>query len=361
MKETLSPSVNIDSSNWPDWLQTVPTQYQSLGALLLLVLLAFVFSVLIKRAVRIFGRRRYESEDDFLGSSWDLAAPLIQILVFLAAFTGGAKLLGFSFGTGLVDLWPKALSGLVIIIAAIVLANWINRSLRAYGKRAHARQKIDDTLIAFISSIIRYVILGIAILAAMTEFGFAPGSLIAIVGAAGLAVALALQDTLKAVAAGFMMAAFRPFRIGDWVEIAGLSGEIVEVMPFTTVIRQVDNKTVFLTNDKVWGEAIINYTRESRRRFDLYFDVHYRTDLKFALEVLKDEANKHPGIETRSETWVGVHELKDWSILLRLRAWVPSKDFVTVRSDLLQSIKQRFEAENIEIPYPHQIEIQGER
>ncbi len=346
----------FETETWPPVLAQIAPQAWWLAMLLGLLALAYFSGYLAKRLVRAIGRRIHTNEDQFLGSSWDLAAPVVQLLVFLAAFTGGAGQAGFNFGERLIGLWPRALFGVVIIAGAVMLASWLNRSLRSYSQRAHAQSKFDDTLISFSASVIRYVILGIAILIAMTQFGFAPGSLIAIVGAAGLAIALALQDTLKAVAAGFMLAAFRPFRVGDWVQIGDLEGEVLNITPFATSISQVDHKTVFLTNDKVWGNAILNHTGIARRRLNLFFDVHYDTDLDHALDVLKAVANAHERVAHKSDTWVGVHALGDWSISLRLRAWVPSREFVQIRSDITKALKQAFDREGIEIPYPHQVE-----
>jgi len=348
--------IPIGTGAWPGWLQAVAPQAWSGFVALVLVAIAYVIGYTAKRLVREIGRRRYSNEEQFVGSSWDLAAPVVQLLAFLMAFTAGAELIGFSFAHELAGYWPKALAGLVIVVAAVLLATWINNSLRSLAQRAHGKNRVDDTLIGFAASMIRYAILGVAIIMAMIQFGFAPGSLIAIVGAVGLAIALALQDTLKAVAAGFMIAAFRPFRIGDWVRIDNEEGEVAQITPFNTTIKQVDNKVVLYSNDQVWGNPIINYTRNARRRFDLYFGVHYDTDLDHALEVLKTLANDHPDVLLRHETWTGVHHLGDWAITLRLRAWVPTRDFVQVRADITKSVKQVFDKEGIEIPYPHQVE-----
>ncbi|MEO0451662.1 MAG: mechanosensitive ion channel family protein [Pseudomonadota bacterium] len=355
MTNLLTPP--FDTSVLPPALAQIAPQVWMGIVLLLLLIIAYVVGVLFKQIMRAFGKSRYKDPDVFTGSSWDLAAPVAQLLVFLAVFTGGAELIGFDFGQTLVDFWPKAIAGLIIIGGAVLLATWINRSLRAYSARANTRHKVDDTLINFSASIVRYVILGIAILMAMTQFGFAPGSLIAIVGAAGLAIALALQDTLKAVAAGFMIAAFRPFKIGDWVEIGDREGEVFEITPFNTAIKQVDNKVLQLTNDKVWGDAIVNHNKLPRRRLNLFFGVHYDTDLDQASEVLEEIANSHPRVLAKTETWVGVHELGDWAITLRLRAWVPAREFVQVRADITKSVKQTFDRVGIEIPYPHQVEM----
>ena len=271
--------IPFDTSSLPGWAQAMAPQTWIVLVFGVLLVTAYIIGYFAKRLVRHFARKAYESEEAFVGSSWDLAAPIIQMLVFLAAATAGAELLGFNFGERLVDFWPRALAGIVIIAGAMMLATWLNKSMRAYGQRAHAKNAVDDTLIGFFASIIRYVILGVAILAAMIQLGFAPGSLIAIVGAAGLAIALALQDTLKAVAAGFMIAAFRPFRTGDWVMLGENEGEVDEITPFNTSIKQVDNKVVLMTNDQVWGGPIVNFTRLSRRRLDLYYGVHYVSDL----------------------------------------------------------------------------------
>lgn len=346
----------FNTETWPAWLQSAAPQIWFIFVALMLGLAAYVIGYLTKRAVRVLGQRRYSNAEDFVGSSWDLAAPVVQLLVFLLAITAGAEAIGFAFADQLVGYWPKALAGLVIVGAAVLLATWINNSLRSLAQRAHGKNRVDDTLISFAASMIRYAILGVAIIMAMIQFGFAPGSLIAIVGAVGLAIALALQDTLKAVASGFMIAAFRPFRIGDWVRIGDEEGEVAQMTPFNTAIKQVDNKVALYSNDQVWGNPIINYTRNVRRRLDLYFGVHYDTDLDQALEVLTTLANDHPKVALKTETWTGVHELGDWAITLRLRAWVPTKDFVQVRADITKSVKQVFDKEGIEIPYPHQVE-----
>ncbi len=346
----------FETSNWPPFLADLAPQGWVISLFLLICIIAYCVGFLVKRGTRTIGRKIYGSKVDFQGSSWDLSAPVIQLLVFLLVFTVGAELFGFDFGDKLLGFWPRALAALIIVAGAVFFATWINRSLRSYGKRAHLRNKVDDTLIEFTASVIRYAVLGVAMMMALTQFGFAPGSIIAIVGAAGLAIALALQDTLKAVAAGFMIAAFRPFRIGDWVQLGSHEGEVAEITPFTTSINEVDNKRVVITNDRVWGDAIVNHTKLVARRLDLYFEVHYDTDLDHALRVLRSIAVDHDRILRKADTWVGVHELLSWSISLRLRAWVPSREFVQVRSDITKTVKETFSREGIEIPYPHQVE-----
>lgn len=347
----------LSMQGWPEWLVQIMPQLWMVALVSVLAIISWFLGFLVKVAIRQIARRSYEDKARFVGTSWDLAAPLMQVLVFLVALTGVLQAFGLEVGRMLTGFWPKAMAAMIIIGGAVMLSSWANRSLRAYGERAHTGNRVDDTLINFSASMIRYAILGVAVLTALIQFGFAPGSLIAIVGAAGLAIALALQDTLKAVAAGFMLAIFRPFKIGDWVSIVGFDGEVAEITPFTTSIKQIDNKVVSFTNDRVWGEAIVNHTKMQRRRFDLYFGVHYDTDLDKALGVLNSVADDHSLILLKSDIWTGVHELGDWAITLRLRAWVRTTDFIQVRADITKAVKQRFDAENIEIPYPHQVEV----
>jgi small-conductance mechanosensitive channel len=209
--------------------------------------------------------------------------------------------------------------------------------------------------------LIKYIIFAVAIVFALSQVGFPAASLAAVLGAAGLAIGLALQDTLKSVAAGVMLAIFRPFRIGDYVGVAGLEGTITNITPFTTSLRQIDNKIVSITNDKVWGDPLINFTAEYQRRLDLYFDVSYEDDLDHALKVLLDTANEHPQVLQKDTTWTGVHALAESSVQLRLRAWVATPDFVQIRADLYKSVKQAFDREGISIPYPHQVQIEDPR
>ena len=154
-----------------------------------------------------------------------------------------------------------------------------------------------------------------------------------------------------------MLAVFRPFRIGDYVSVAGLDGTITNITPFTTSLRQIDNKIVSITNDKVWGDPLINFTAEEQRRLDLFFDVSYEDNLDHALKVLRDTVNAHEQVLQKDTTWTGVHELADWSVKLRLRAWVATSDVVDIRADLLRVVKLAFDREGISIPYPHQVQV----
>ena len=136
-----------------------------------------------------------------------------------------------------------------------------------------------------------------------------------------------------------------------------MDGEITDITPFRTTFKQIDNKIVSVTNDKVWGDPLVNHTRQTRRRFDLYFDISYDDNMDHALKTLLDTANEHPRILAKDETWVGVHTLADWSVRLRLRAYVATPEFVQVRADLTKAVKEAFDREGITIPFPHQVNM----
>lgn len=348
----------IDTSTWPSWLTEYLPVWTKGAVVISAVIGVWLAGWFVKRVMLYIGHRRLDEGEQFEGSAWDMGASIARLgtMLLLAPLPfQAAGLPAFDFvGTRA----PSAISAALTLIVAIVFATWLARSIRKFGEKSYRRSGAGDALFSFMSSMLKYIIFAVALVVALTQLGMNTNSLVALLGAAGLAIGLALQDTLKAVAAGVMLAIFRPFRIGDWIEINGLDGEVIDITPFQTTIRQIDHKTVFITNDTVWAEALINYTRQSRRRLDLYFDVSYDDDLDHALDVLKSAASAHGRILAKDEIWVGVHALADWSVKLRLRAWVATPEFVQVRSDITKMVKQAFDANGVKIPYPHQVEIQ---
>lgn len=351
-------NVNIDTTDWPGWAQTVWPFALKWGVVLASVLLIWLISSLVRIIVVAFGKRVSKDKETFEGSSWDLGASVARFIALFAMLPLPLGLMGYDWEAIVESKGPGVAAAIITFLVAIVVANWISRSLRNFGHKAHARAGADDTLFAFFASMAKYLIFAIALVVALTQVGFSTTSLAAMLGGAALAIGLALQDLLKSVAAGVMLAIFRPFRIGDYVQLAGIEGEVTDISPFTTSMKQVDNKIVTLTNDKVWGEPKINFTRMTRRRLDLYFDVSYDDDLDHALAVLKQVVDDHPRILSKQDNWVGVHGLGDWSIKLRLRAYCPTPEFVDVRADITKKVKQAFDANDVSIPFPHQVEIQ---
>lgn len=328
--------------------------------LIALLFIALFVSILAKRLVRALARRRYADEKAFEGSGWDLSAPVIQLVVFAAGALLAADLTQVYDTNRLDAIWAGALVSLAIIAAAVMLSTWLVRSMRSFAAKAHGKRKVDDTVFIFVGSLLRYAIFAVALLMVLGQFGFQTASLVALVGAIGLALALALQDTLKAVAAGVMLAVFRPFRIGDFVGIAGQEGEVHDITPFVTSIKQVDNKIVSVANDQVWTEPIVNHTRDRRRRLDLYFNLSFQDDVDVALQALIDAAHACDAVIVRNETWAGVHGMGDWSVKLRLRAWVATDRFVDARSDVTRAVLQSFKERGLSIPYPAQVEFKAD-
>ena len=347
----------IDISSWPAWAQAAEPQVLKWSLVLAATIAIWMVAVLVKRLVALFGRLVTPKDQDFEGSSWDLGASVARMFALILMSPLPLGLAGYDWRTLVESRGPGAVAAVAILFVAILFANWVARSMRNFGGKAHRRTGADDTLFAFAGSLVKYLIFAVAIVTALTQLGFPTTSLAAVLGALGLAIGLGLQDTMKSVAAGVMLAILRPFRIGDYVSLAGLDGEVTDISPFTTSLKQIDNKIVIVTNDKVWGDALVNHTRQTRRRFDLYFDISYDDNMDHALQVVHDVANEHPRVLSKAETWVGVHALADWSVKLRLRAWVATPEFVQVRADLTKAVKEAFDREGISIPYPHQVNV----
>jgi small conductance mechanosensitive channel len=347
----------LDTSSWPAWAAAVWPNAVKWGLVLASVLLILLVSSIVRRIILFFGKRMTKNKEEFENSSWALAGSAGRVFTFIVMLPLPLGMAGYDW-RALIDTYaPGVLGAIAVLTVAVIVANSVSSSLRKFGARAHAHSGADDTLIAFSASLVKYIIFAIALVLALTQLGFPAASLAAVLGAAGLAIGLALQDTLKAVAAGVMLAIFRPFRIGDYVGVAGLEGTITNITPFTTSLRQIDNKIVSLTNDKVWGDPLINFTAESQRRLDLFFDISYNDDIDHAMSVVMSVTNDHPQVLQKSTTWVGVHALAESSVQLRVRAWMATPDFLQVKADLNKNVKQAFDKEGISIPYPHQVQV----
>lgn len=290
----------------------------------------------------------------------DVILALIRIGCFLAGLAVAADIFGvFDIGQA---RWLAAASvqALAIFIVIWLLGSWISGRIRDMGERVglHGDMAESRTLFSFISAMARFVALAVAIVAALQAFGFPIASLVAIIGAAGLAIALALQDTLKAVAAGTIIAVFRPYRLGDYVRVAGQHGTVVEITPFTTVLTTVDNRRVVVTNDKAWGDVIENFSVNPVRRLDELMSISYEDDIARAVAVV--ERTLATDLRTLGDRplWVKVEKLSTSSVDLRVRAWCSANEFIDYRGDMLRAMKEAFDREGITIPYPHQVELQ---
>ncbi len=237
--------------------------------------------------------------------------------------------------------------------AILIAAIWISGLLRKYIIGfSREYEDIDETLFTFIGSIARYAIIGFAGIFVLARFGIQTTSLVAVVGAAGLAIGLALQGTLANLAAGVMLVIFRPFKIGDYVELGGFAGTVKEVNLFTTELATPDNVQVIIPNGRVFGDAIKNYSFHDTRRVDLVFGVSYGSNLKDAEAILQKLIDGDDRILTSPESFLKVTNLGDSSVDFTLRVWVDAGDYWDVKFDLTRQAKDALDAGGIDIPFP---------
>ncbi len=239
--------------------------------------------------------------------------------------------------------------GIIIFVVAYVASGWARSRLVASGERY---EQIDPTLFGFLGQILRYSILAIAFLFILSRFGIETTSLIAMLGAAGLAVGLALQGTLSHFAAGVMLVIFRPVKVGDYVEIGGKGGTVREITLFTTELSTPDNAQIIVPNGEVWASSIINHSFYATRRISLTFGVDYSSDLKQVETVLLETITADDRVHANPEPYIGVTNLNTSSIDFVVRVWCDSGDFWTLRHDLTRAVKDAFSSNGIRIPFP---------
>jgi small conductance mechanosensitive channel len=235
----------------------------------------------------------------------------------------------------------------IYIMGKIVVGILIN----VFGK-VMARSKYDDMLIDFVKAILRAILMLFVIVASLDQLGVDTTSLVAILGAAGLAIGLSLQGSLQNFAAGVMLLVFRPFKAGDFVDAGGDSGVIKSISIFTTVMTTPDNKEIIIPNGAIYGGNITNYSAKETRRVDMVVGIGYDSDLKKAKEILNEMVASDARILKDPAPTVAVAELADSSVNFVVRPWVASADFWGVKFDFTEAVKLRFDAEGISIPFP---------
>jgi len=246
--------------------------------------------------------------------------------------------------------------GLDVIGAILILIIGFWAARRVHGGVSRSLEKtgkIDLTLNKFFASMARYLVLIVTIMAVLNQFGIETTSLVAVVGAAGLAIGLALQGTLSNVAAGVMLLIFRPFKVGDFVEAAGHAGSVKELNLFVTEMATGDNIRIIVPNGKIWGDSIRNFSSNPTRRVDLVMGIGYDDDIDKAMEVMHEVIAEDDRVLKDPEPFIAVSELADSSVNFVVRAWVNSGDYWPVKFGLTRAIKLRFDEKGINIPYPH--------
>ena len=252
-----------------------------------------------------------------------------------------------------------------LVLAALILSVtlWASKRASMLARQAIARVQrrthADPTLLELAAMLVRYGVIAIGLIAVLQQLGVQTTSVIAVLGAASLAVGLALQGALSNVAAGVLILILRPYRIGDDVEINGRRGVVRALDLFATRLASPDSVQIFVPNGKAFGDPIVNFTTLGRRRIELDFGVDYEDDLRKGLALMIEAARADPRVLPDPPPWANVTELKDSAVNLSLKVWTPPGVWQDVRSDLIERIKRDFEREGLSFPYPHQVAVRA--
>ncbi|MCV2883481.1 mechanosensitive ion channel [Aestuariibacter sp. AA17] len=241
---------------------------------------------------------------------------------------------------------------LLMALAIFVLGRIVASILVNILGRVLSKSKYDEMLISFICSIVSAILLLVVIVASLDQLGVDTTSIVALVGAAGLAIGLSLQDSLKNFASGVMLFIFRPFKQGDFVEAGGVSGTVRSITVFTTMMTTPDNKEIIVPNGKIYGNNITNFSAKPTRRVDMVFGISYDSDLREAKALLETMVKEDERILEEPAPVVAVSELADSSVNFVVRPWVNASDYWAVKFDLTEKVKLRFDEAGIVIPYP---------
>ncbi len=242
----------------------------------------------------------------------------------------------------------------LILIVGMIVAGMVRKMIRTMALNS---KRIDDTLGSFFASIAYYAIMAMVLIAVLEKFGVPTTSLVAALGAATFAIGLALQGTLSHVAAGVMIIFFRPYSLGDFVEVAGQAGTIKDITLFTTVLATGDNKRIIVPNGSVWGNIITNYSANGKRRVDFVFSIDYSDDIGKAMKVIHDTLRADKRVHKTPDIFTGVSAHGASSVDITTRVWCKGSDYWGVYFDAMKNVKEAFDKNGISIPYPHQVNV----
>ncbi|MBO6728881.1 MAG: mechanosensitive ion channel [Maricaulis sp.] len=257
---------------------------------------------------------------------------------------------GIDAGTSL------ALAAAILIIGMMV-AGGVRKTVRNAAVKS---DRIDDTLGGFFASLAYYGIMAIVVIAVLNRFGVETTSLVAALGAATLAIGLALQGTLSNLAAGVMIILFRPYKLGDFVEVAGQAGSVKDITLFTTELATGDNKKVIVPNGAAWGDVITNYSANDTRRVDFTFSIDYSDDIDKAMKIIQDTLGADERVHKDPAVFTAVMAHSGSSVDIVTRVWCNSGDYWGVHFDAMKNVKEAFDKGGISIPYPHQVNVSRE-
>ncbi|MBX3479472.1 MAG: mechanosensitive ion channel [Caulobacter sp.] len=249
-------------------------------------------------------------------------------------------------------------AALIILVITIIASRWLSNLASQAVARLQARRGGDATLQTFVASVVRYGIIIVGLIAVLQQLGVKATSILAVLGAASLAIGLAMQGALSNVAAGVMLLILRPYRAGDFVKISDQLGTVASLDLFTTEITSPEGLKVILPNGKVLGEMITNYTAIDMRRTEITIGIDYEDDIDKALEIMLATARADKRVLDTPEPWARMTSYGDSSINVSLRCWAPLADFWDMHFDMLKNLKLAFDEGGISIPYPHQVNVE---
>jgi len=241
---------------------------------------------------------------------------------------------------------------IVSALAILLIGFWISKTLTKILERVLRKRDVDFTLVHFISSALKFALYLFVIIAAVGQLGIDTTSFIAALGAAGLAIGLALQGSLSNVAAGAMLIILRQIKVGQFVESNGVTGTVEKVGIFNTTLITIDNRVIYIPNSKLINDNIVNYSEKDTRRIDLVFSISYEDDIDKTKNIIRSLVDADPDILKEPAALIVVGELADNSVNLFVRPWVTTAKVLEVRFRLTEQIKKKFEEENISIPFP---------
>jgi len=259
---------------------------------------------------------------------------------------------GFISDANIIDLLIAGVINLVLAAIIFLVGKWLARMAQNVLEKLLRKRKVDDVLVDFLGNIVFALVIVVAVVAAFDTLGIPATSFMAIIGAAGLAIGLALKDSLSNFASGVMLVLFRPFTTGDFIDAGGVTGTVEEILLVSTTLTTPDNKLITIPNAIMYTSAITNYSAKETRRLDLVFGVGYDDDLKIAASVLKKICEEHPKVLHEPATSIFITNLGDSSVDFAVRPWVKREDFGGVRAEILETAKIELEAAGCNLPYP---------
>ncbi len=243
-----------------------------------------------------------------------------------------------------------------IFLLALMISGWLSRRIRNLGENS---ARLDDTLFHFLANIARYIVLAFAALFILNTFGIQTTSIVAVIGAAGLAIGLALQGTLSNVAAGVMIILFRPVKIGDFVVINDKMGTVKDISLNFTELASIGNYQIIVPNSEVWGNTIINYSAYDKRRAEWTFGVGYGANLAEAEQVIRDTIMADNRSHAEPEPFIQVNNLNASSVDFLVRVWCDSADYFEYQADMKRKVKEALDSNGIDIPFPTRTVLQA--